>query len=181
MFIAKKKRKENIIEYLLYMYQIEDTLRAVSLDFNKLDEKVISNYKVDESQKEELRDWYKELIKQMKSEGIEEKGHLSFLQTLGAEVNDLHLWLNEQKELAVYRNDYEKAKPFLLEFQYKLKSDYTTEVDIALNALYYFVLTRMKQKDINKETEEAIKIISQFLRNLAKYFKQYEEGKLRID
>ncbi len=181
MFIAKKKRKENIIEYLLYMYQIEDTIRAVSLNFDQLDQKVISQYKINEQEKDDLRNWYQDLINQMKVDEIEEKGHFTFLQTLADEVNDLHLWLLAQKDKGGYKSDYEKARPFLLEFQYKLKSSYKTEVDIALNALYYYILMRMKQENINKETEEAIKTISQFLRNLASYFHQYEEGKLRID
>ena len=32
MIIAKQKRKENISEYLLYMWQVEDLIRANHLD-----------------------------------------------------------------------------------------------------------------------------------------------------
>ena len=31
MIIAQKKRKENIAEYLLYMWQIEDLIRATGV------------------------------------------------------------------------------------------------------------------------------------------------------
>ena len=36
MFIASQKRKENIAEYLLYMWQIEDMIRANNLDIDKI-------------------------------------------------------------------------------------------------------------------------------------------------
>ena len=32
MFVAKQKRHENIAEYLLYMWQVEDILRALHFD-----------------------------------------------------------------------------------------------------------------------------------------------------
>ena len=34
MFVASQKRKENIAEYLLYMWQIEDLIRANNLDID---------------------------------------------------------------------------------------------------------------------------------------------------
>ena len=41
MYIASAKRKENIAEYLLYMWQIEDIIRAYGLDIEKIKESVI--------------------------------------------------------------------------------------------------------------------------------------------
>ena len=32
MYIAKKLRKENITAYIIYMFQVEDMLRACQLD-----------------------------------------------------------------------------------------------------------------------------------------------------
>ena len=34
MFIAEQKKRDNIAEYLLYMWQLEDILRAYVLDFD---------------------------------------------------------------------------------------------------------------------------------------------------
>ena len=36
MITASQKRKENIAEYLLYMWQIEDLIRANGLDIDKI-------------------------------------------------------------------------------------------------------------------------------------------------
>ena len=37
MIIALQKKKENIAEYLIYMWQVEDLLRACQLDESKID------------------------------------------------------------------------------------------------------------------------------------------------
>ena len=42
MIIAQQKRNENIAEYLLYMWQIEDILRAYHLDINLIELNLIS-------------------------------------------------------------------------------------------------------------------------------------------
>lgn len=41
MKIASQKRKENIAEYLLYMWQIEDIIRANGLDMDRIRHNVI--------------------------------------------------------------------------------------------------------------------------------------------
>ena len=46
MFIAKKLKKENICEYLLYMWQVEDLIRAFGLNIDLLNERIISSYPV---------------------------------------------------------------------------------------------------------------------------------------
>lgn len=37
MFTATQRKKENIAEYLLYMWQIEDLIRANDLDMDKIE------------------------------------------------------------------------------------------------------------------------------------------------
>ena len=37
MFIARQKRKENIAEYLLYMWQMEDLVRSFKCDIEAID------------------------------------------------------------------------------------------------------------------------------------------------
>ena len=44
MFTASAKRKENIAEYLLYMWHIEDLIRANGLDMERIKKAVICNY-----------------------------------------------------------------------------------------------------------------------------------------
>ena len=42
MIIAQKKRKENIVEYMLYMWQVEKIIRAKNLDMDKIEKTIIS-------------------------------------------------------------------------------------------------------------------------------------------
>ena len=43
MFTAEQLRKQNIAEYLLYMWQIEDLIRANDCDIEKIKANVIQN------------------------------------------------------------------------------------------------------------------------------------------
>ena len=51
MIIASQKKKENIAEYLLYMWQIEDIIRAYGLDIGKIQKHIINSYDLPEEQK----------------------------------------------------------------------------------------------------------------------------------
>ena len=44
MIVAKQKRKENIAEYLLYMWQVEDLIRANQFDIDSIRRTVIAQY-----------------------------------------------------------------------------------------------------------------------------------------
>jgi len=54
MIIASKKRKENIAEYILYMWQIEDMIRANDFDISKIRRNIIDNFQIDDAQKHEM-------------------------------------------------------------------------------------------------------------------------------
>ena len=57
MIIASKKRKENIAEYLLYMWQIEDLIRANGLDMDRIQANIIDKYQLEDSQRKEMSGW----------------------------------------------------------------------------------------------------------------------------
>ena len=44
MFVAFQKKKENICEYLLYMFQIEDIIRACKLDRPTIEKLLLPKY-----------------------------------------------------------------------------------------------------------------------------------------
>ena len=56
MIIAQQKRRDNIAEYLLYLWQVEDLLRACQLDIDKVEKAVISRYDVDEKTRHEIKE-----------------------------------------------------------------------------------------------------------------------------
>ena len=63
MFVAQELRKKNIAEYLLYMWQIEDTIRAFDCSLRRIRDEWISRFDYTDDQKEEEIDWYGNLIR----------------------------------------------------------------------------------------------------------------------
>ena len=93
MFISKELRKNNIAEYLLYMWQVEDTIRAFGCSLPRIRREYVERFGYDDEQKEELIDWYGNLIRMMNEEGCREKGHLQINRVTLQLLNDLHLQL----------------------------------------------------------------------------------------
>ena len=70
MYIAQELRKNSIAEYLLYMWQIEDLIRAYGCSLTNIRREYIGRFDYSEDQKEELADWFGNLIKMMNEEGL---------------------------------------------------------------------------------------------------------------
>ena len=51
MIIAELKKKENIVEYILYIRQLMDIMRANGMDMSKIDELLVSKFEVSEKEK----------------------------------------------------------------------------------------------------------------------------------
>ena len=74
MKIAQQLKAKNIAEYLIYMWQVEDLIRANECDIDKIRENIISRYP--EEEYPALEEWYGNLIDMMRAEGVKEMGHL---------------------------------------------------------------------------------------------------------
>ena len=68
MFIAQQLKERNIAEYLIYMWQVEDLIRANDCDIEKIKSTIISQYQIGEDEKEKLARWYEDLIAMMREE-----------------------------------------------------------------------------------------------------------------
>lgn len=82
MLIAREKKKSNIAEYILYMWQVEDLLRALGFNMKQVKEKVIDRFEVAEDTAKEMYDWYDNLSEMMRKEKVEQKGHLQILKIM---------------------------------------------------------------------------------------------------
>ena len=119
MIIAKQKRKENIAEYLLYMWQVEDLIRANHLDMEAIRRTVVERYGQPEEVKEEIACWYEELIEMMRSEGVQEKGHIQLNKNVIITLTDLHLRLLKSPKEMIYSAAYYKTLPFIVQLRAK--------------------------------------------------------------
>jgi hypothetical protein len=176
MLIARQKRITNIAEFILYLWQVEDIIRAAGFEIDVLEKNIISKYKQPREVLFEMRDWYSGLIKSMKEEGIDKKGHLAFLNSLVDDLNDLHIRLLNHSDEQDYRLLYNQARPNIEAFISKTGSRARNEIEACLTALYGFLMMRLKNKDIYKETTEAVSTFSGLLAFLSKRFLEIEKG-----
>ena len=111
MIIAKAKRKENIAEYLLYMWQVEDLIRACGLDIEAVKSNIVSRYKVYEATRLEILDWYEGLIKMMELEDKRKSGHLQINKNVIIRLADLHQQLLGSTKFPDYTAEFYRTLP----------------------------------------------------------------------
>lgn len=175
MLVAKQKRKENIAEYILYLYQVEDLIRAFKFDMDKIGQGLVSKYNADEKTAEAITAWYLNLVSMMEKERIQEKGHLQFITNLISDVNDFHLKLEETAKDATYSQAFKAAAGLVEELKHKNPAA-KNDVELGVTSIYGFLLLRMQKKDISIDTTEAIKRISNWLSSLSKLYRDFETG-----
>ncbi|MCM1483902.1 MAG: DUF4924 family protein [Muribaculaceae bacterium] len=178
MIIASKKRKENIAEYLLYMWQVEDMIRANGLDIDRIDHNVIDRFNLTPEQHKEMKDWYESLIDMMRREGIEKSGHLQMNRNVLSQLVALHQALLKDPRFADYSAEFYRTLPYIVELRSKSGDDKPGEIETCFNALYGMLMLRLQGKEITPDTANAIKQISRFIAVLAADFKLDEEEKL---
>jgi hypothetical protein len=177
MFFSEQKKKENIAEYMLYMWQLEDMLRACHFEVDVLCEQLVDPLKISDELKIEAREWYVTLARQMKMAKIEQKGHLYELIEIATELFLLHTTAVTSLNNKAYNNAYETAQPLLSELM-KKQGGIHNEVEAALTFLYGIWLLRLKRKEISEETKDAIPAVSGWLAQLSKMYIDMKSGKL---
>ena len=176
MLISREKRKTNIAEYILYMWQVEDTIRAFGVDIDRLDSELIQKYDQPEDIKLEIRNWYENIAGQMKNENVERFGHVQFIKNNVIELYNYHLWLLQQSGELKYQQLFAGVLPLIREMNAKQEWSCENEIEICLNAVYIYMMMRLKKDPVSSETEEGINIFIQFLALLSSKFRAYEEG-----
>lgn len=181
MIIAQKKRKENIAEYLLYMWQVEDLIRANQLDMDKIKQTVIDRYDQPAEVKAQIVRWYEELVDMMRQEGVRESGHIQLNKNVLIALTDLHLRLLKSPKEMVYGAAYYKALPYIVQLRAKSGGKEVPELETCFEAVYGYLVLRMQGKPVSAETLEAIKQISAFLALLSEKYREEMAGELRWD
>ena len=181
MITASEKKRENIAEYLLYMWQIEDLIRANNLDIEKIEEIIIGKYThLTEPQKREMHDWYESLIDMMRREGVEKTGHLQLNKNVIIDLNNLHRQLLGNPKFAQYSAEYYKTLPYIVEIRSKAGENKKDELETCFDALYGILMLRLQGKEISPETLGAATQISRFLALLSSYYKQDYNNELDL-
>jgi hypothetical protein len=144
-------KKNNIAEYILYLWQIEDYLRAFP-------------------QQAETNQELHDLSNMMHQENIMDKGHLQLAQNALSELEDLHNDLLDQE--ATYRAAMIRLTPALNLLKAKTDRPTMSDVEACLILLYQIMLLKLQKTPISSETEQVQKQATQVLQYLSKTYKE---------
>ena len=149
-----KSKKENIAEYILYLWQLEDYLRAFP-------------EKAQEST--ELM----EILDMMHQEGIMGGGHLQLAKNALTELEDLHDELLDSE--APYRAVILHIEPSLNVLKSKTDRPTMSDVEACLVLLYQVMMLRLQKQEISEATDIVVKDATQLLRFLSKTYYDNQE------
>ena len=180
MFIAQELRKKSIAEYLLYMWQVEDIIRVYGCSLSRIRREYIEQFDYNDEQKEDLADWYGNLVTMMNQEGKREHGHLQINQIVLQDMAELNAQLLNSTKFPFYNAEYYKVLPFIVELRNKGDKE-VGEIETCMNALYGTMLLRLQKKDITPNTEHAIKEITTFIGMLSDYYIKDKTESLKFE
>ena len=153
MMQMMKSKKDNIAEYILYLWQMEDYLRAFP-------------------QNAEATPELHELNEMMHREGLLEGGHLALANNALSELEDLHAQiLNED---AMYRAAIIRLQPSLNLLKAKTDRPTMSDIEACLVLLYQIMLLRLQKREITPETASVQQQATQVLQFLSKSYRNNE-------
>ena len=181
MDIAQAKRKENIAEYILYLWQIEDLLRALQFSPEAIYSQLVAPRQVEEEQKHLFLLWYMDIVNLLRKEGKEQSGHLEHSLHLIADMHNLHLQLMQNPIGEHYRQTFSKLAPQLPQLRTMLKSENISDTELAFRALYAAMLYRIKgDKSHSEAVADTIELVSPVVGELAAMYGKVERGEVDL-
>ena len=171
-------KKENIVEYVIFMNYLHDLVRVHNFNIQLIMEKMIGkNYHSNNNDITTINDWFSDFISSLKNEDKVKSGLLSEVQDIIGELKYLHhLAINEWKD-EEYIALYEEYKPLIDEYAYKQSFKQKSDIELMIHSLYMIYLFRIQGKSITSETEKAIIGFKKMLSILAlkyKFIKGFE-------
>ena len=180
MFISQQLREKSIAEYLLYMWQVEDIIRAYDCSLSRIRKEYISRFDYSDEQLEDMTDWYGDLVTMMNQEGKRQSGHLQVNQVVLQQLSELHAQLLQSTKFPFYTSQYYKVLPFIVELRNRSGKD-KNEIETCLDALFGTMMLRLQNKEITPNTSHAIQEITTLLGMLSDYYKKDKEEGLELE
>ena len=170
MIIANKLRSSNRAEYLLYMWQVEDILRAYQCNIDRIKSEYLNRFTLTPEQEKEVEEWYRNLGEMMISEGKREKGYLQINCNTLEGLIEINAQLLKSEKFPYYKSMYYRVLPYVIEIRAKGEKKKRNEIETCFDILYCTMLLRLQHKEISAETQKAVTDISTLLGQLSDYF-----------
>ena len=181
MDIAQAKRKENIAEYILYLWQLEDLLRALQFSPEAIYSQLVAPRQVEEEQKHIFLLWYMDIVNLLRKECKEESGHLEHTIHLIADMHNLHLQLMQNPIGEHYRKTFSRLAPQLPMLRTLVKQEGVSDTELAFRALYAAMLYRIKgDKKHDDAIKDTIELVSPVVAELAAMYGKVERGEVDL-
>ncbi|WP_010664479.1 DUF4924 family protein [Marinilabilia salmonicolor] len=178
MIISRHKKNSDIAGYVLYMWQIEDLLRASGLNMDTIRGTIIKQYEQPEETKKELEEWYENLVEMMRNEKKEQSGHLQVITNTVNDMNRLHIALMHSKKEVAYQHQFMKAVPLIKELEEKMQPRPEHDIELMLAAMYNAFVLKLQGKEISEGTNEALKVFGKTLSMLSAKYREDQKGEL---
>ena len=146
MLIAQQKRKQNIAEYILYLWQLEDLLRALQFSPEAIYSQLVAPTGADEEQKQTIFLWYMDIVGLLRKEGKEQSGHLDHTLHLIADMHNLNLQLLSLPVGERYRTLAAQLAPELPRLRTIIGKEEMSDTELCFRALYAAMLYRIRGK-----------------------------------
>jgi hypothetical protein len=176
MLVSQQKKQENIAEYLIYMYQIEDIIRAFQFNIDQIIDVFVKPSLPDASFLNQYRTWYDDLARQMKSQKCDKEGHIDSLREIVLELIYLHNTLITITNDDKYKGLVGQAKSFLDEFKQKSNMLQHHDVEVLVHAMYMKLQLKVRKQEISPETEEAMDKMRIQLAYLSREYHRMKSG-----
>lgn len=146
-------KADNIAEYILRLWQMEDVVRACA------DDEVMQQ-----------NTFLSDLHAMMRQEGVLESGHIQLAHNALSELEDLHLSLFDTE--ATYRAAVLRLQPRLNILKSKSDNPLQSDLSIMFVFLYNIMLLRLRKATVSQDTEDMQKEVSRLLAYLSKTYKE---------
>ncbi len=184
MYIARQKRKENIAEYILYLWQLEDLLRALEFSPEAIYSRLVEPCTgLSAAQQQELFLWYMELADLLRSEGKERQGHLDHTLHLIRDLEELHSRLLTLPEGKEYAAAFAALAPELPTLKERLGDASISDLEALFRALYLAMIHRLDGGDRPDQQQfiaDVLEAVSPVVARLAALYRRVEEGEIDL-
>ncbi|MBR2428459.1 MAG: DUF4924 family protein [Alistipes sp.] len=180
MLIALQKRRENIAEYILYIWQVEDLLRALQFSPEAIYATLVAKVEgADEQQKENIFNWYMQIVELLRKEGKLEKGHIDHTLHLIADLHNLHLQLQKLPVGEHYRATYVPLALELPRLRSVMDNNDISDTELCFRALYAAMLYRIKGEH-QSVIVDTLAVVSPAIGELAAIYGKVERGEINL-